>query len=118
VAAARALREPTDLAHRAPLAFVFPDEAWANEDLAASAGGSGRAPELVANLHAIARCGEEEVHLDADFPQYAHELTELLTATDLAEIGAQLLPESGADATKSSLKDALSQAGDRGRARS
>lgn len=93
VAVAHALRAGRELAQRAPLAFAFPDEPWANEDLAASAGTTVSCDCL---LSAASDAAIVRAHVERSphgFPGYAHELVALLSAADLAAIGGAVLPE-------------------------
>ncbi len=93
VAVAQGLRAERELAQRMPLAFVFPDEPWANEDLAASAGAGIDCDCLLSAATDVAVVLAHVERSPRAFPRYAHELVTLLSASDLAAIGAALLPE-------------------------
>ena len=112
VEVARAFRQGLDLLRRAQLAFVFPDEPWANEDLAASHAADLGAISLptsssAQNTHVVrepVRCRfllsaatdpgviRAQLARSASLPEFALELTQVLPASDFLALSAEALP--------------------------
>ena len=93
VAVAHALRAERELVMRAPLAFVFPDEPWANDDLVAATTSTTDLDFLLSAASDVAVVREHLQRHPRDFPRWAHELVPLLSPGDLAALGTTLLPE-------------------------
>lgn len=97
VSLAKELRQGLDLGRRARLAYVFPDEPWANEDLAASHSEPSLLPRdsfgfLLSAANDVATVRQEVRRSPHAFAAYALDLVHVLPESEMVALCKEILP--------------------------